>query len=285
MTSSVKSGCLDKVYLCFLCLNSKFSDTWQCRDEAKTYRRRCELMKDISCLHISTSFQGICKHTQGNHKHELMFNKNGRVVLNYGECFVEISEYLDHQAWHHSSNLYYAKHPFTRSAPHDGITPLLVAPSTVVGFATPLSRDRTNLFIPSTVWTTSTTTTAANTTTTTAPQFFCDIMETKVEKSWPPQRSWDAVPYLTGSMKGRFWKRLYYIYSYNEATRIYDLQEKAEAEARKRQLPPPPTVQEIVMTKFGGDWELWSDHITWKEECDDYETHASKKAKNCDHKL
>ncbi len=70
------------------------------------------------------------------------------------------------------------------------------------------------------------------------------------------------------------------MHSFNEATRIYELQKKSEEEYRKR-CQRQPTIEEIVQTKFGGDYELWSDHITWVEDCDDKEIIApsSKKGK------
>lgn len=288
MSNNVKNRETREVYLCFICLKERYSGKWLCNNNiVGRYRQKTNFHDDLPGLYICTSSSGICKHIQREHQHVLKYSsKSCRNIQNYDECFVEIYKYLDVQAWRNAANLYYGKHPpkpvnvisqqqsdecTGKATAVIDLTPELSPPSGITSTeAKTRSTDETYPYniIP---WNSTAPEAATSASTTRAVPLMLDEIDGASgpkQLLWRPRRDHKAVPFVTGSMNGRFWKRLYYSLSYDEASRIYAVEDQKRKEAQRRREPPPPTIEEIVWRDYGGDWELWSDQITWKE---DYE--------------
>lgn len=88
-----------EVYLCFCCMNERYSNEWTF-DFQKTYvldfNKRNQKYNSLT---ICSSYKGMCRHVATQHKNCFLGNTKRRAASDYIGLFVNISNYLNHDIW------------------------------------------------------------------------------------------------------------------------------------------------------------------------------------------
>lgn len=255
-----------EVYICFICLKNRFHKNWMCDDNASTYRSSfVESDKAAkACIHLCNGYKGMCKHIHKEHFNVLVFKSaKNSTVTNFGECFVNIFPYLHKENWIHASNSYWSNHQpklvfgsMDKKIVEETIDDMSVVPADISSIRT-ISRISSNNSLCSN---NSDKSSNNSIVVVTPPALQHDSTTSFLLE---PTTSSRKMTKKCKNFKLRYPipSRRYYKYSLKEILR-------QDAERHTRKYPPPnkdKAIRDKVMKEYGGDWDLYSDELTWDD--------------------